>query len=132
MADELKNVNILDNAAKYDIAERFLDNDSLNIQKLGELFDEVERDPKQMEYTMQREESLVNLFYIYKGLIYLYDQRLLEILLSNRFYLQTFGALEWDPEALQSMQAEQHYPTEDETEARLVEQEKENQEREEG
>ena len=31
MADELKNVNILDNAAKYDIAERFLDNDSLNI-----------------------------------------------------------------------------------------------------
>ena len=100
MADELKNVNILDNAAKYDIAERFLDNDSLNIQKLGELFDEVERDPKQMEYTMQREESLVNLFYIYKGLIYLYDQRLLEILLSNRFYLQTFGALEWDPEAL--------------------------------
>lgn len=40
-----------------------------------------------MEYTMQREESLVNLFYIYKGLIYLYDQRLLEILLSNRFYM---------------------------------------------
>ena len=70
---------------------------------------------------MQREESLVNLFYIYKGLIYLYDQRLLEILLSNRFYLQTFGALEWDPEALQSMQAEQHYPTEDETEPREVE-----------
>lgn len=70
---------------------------------------------------MQREESLVNLFYIYKGLIYLYDQRLLEILLSNRFYLQTFGALEWDPEALQSMHAENNYNTEDETERRAEE-----------
>ena len=39
MAEELKNVIILDNAAKYDIAERFLDNDSQNLQKLGELFE---------------------------------------------------------------------------------------------
>jgi hypothetical protein len=96
MAEELKNVSILDNAAKYDIAERFLDNDSQNLQKLGELFEEIENDLKQVVF----DENLVNFFYIYKGLIYLYDQRLLEMLLSNRFYMQTFGALEWDPEAL--------------------------------
>ena len=28
------------------------------------------------------------------------DSKLLEVLLSTRFYMQTFGALEWDPEAL--------------------------------
>jgi hypothetical protein len=69
MAEELKNVSILDNAAKYDIAERFLDNDSQNLQKLGELFEEIENDLKQVVF----DENLVNFFYIYKGLIYLYD-----------------------------------------------------------
>jgi hypothetical protein len=116
MAEELKNVNILDNAAKYDISERFLDNDSQNLQKLGELFDEIEKETKQLEYGMTREETLINLFYIYKGLIYLNDQRLLEMLLSNRMYLQTFGALEWDPEALQSIHIDHNYQTEDESE----------------
>jgi hypothetical protein len=37
---------------------------------------------------------------IYKGLISLNDQRLIEALLSSNFYLHTFGALEYDPEAL--------------------------------
>jgi hypothetical protein len=46
------------------------------------------------------DENLLCFFYIYKGLISLYDQRLLEMLLSNKYYMQTFGALEWDPDAL--------------------------------
>jgi hypothetical protein len=46
------------------------------------------------------EEYVICFFFIYKGLVLLNDQKLLEILMSNRFYLQTFGALEWDPEGL--------------------------------
>lgn len=88
MAEELKNVNILDNAAKYDIAERFLDNQNYKLLSLGELFDDIEKEVKTDELgILQREENLVNMFYIYKGLIYIYDQRLLEILLSNELFM---------------------------------------------
>jgi hypothetical protein len=44
MAEELKNVSILDNAAKYDIAERFLDNDSKNLAELAVLFEAIEKE----------------------------------------------------------------------------------------
>lgn len=51
--------------------------------------------------TKVEEEILLNFFHIYKGLIQLNDERLLEILMSDKFYMYTFGALEWDPEALE-------------------------------
>ena len=57
------------------------------------------------------DENLLCFFYIYKGLISLYDQRLLEMLLSNKYYMQTFGALEWDPDALQSSMIDTLYPS---------------------
>ncbi len=34
------------------------------------------------------------IFAIYKGLISLGDRKVIEVLLSNEFYLDTFGALE--------------------------------------
>lgn len=43
-------------------------------------------------------ENLFNLFYIYKYMLSLGDSKLIETLLSNDFYLETFGALEYDPE----------------------------------
>lgn len=49
------------------------------------------------------EENLLNFFHIYKGLIQLNDERLLEILMSDKFYMYTFGALEWDPEGLEEV-----------------------------
>jgi hypothetical protein len=32
------------------------------------------------------------------------DERLLEILMSDKYFIDTFGALEWDPEALEETQ----------------------------
>jgi len=44
MAEELRALSGLDNQVKHEIAERFLENDCHNLQKLGELFDECEQD----------------------------------------------------------------------------------------
>jgi hypothetical protein len=77
MAEELKNVNMMEPQAKFDIAEKFLDNDQLNLIKLGELFDDIEAE------SYKNNKEIVD-----------------ETLLSNKFFMQTFGALEWDPDAL--------------------------------
>lgn len=101
MAEELKSVNMMEPQAKFDIADKFLENEQHNLIKLGELFDEIETESLKANKDMV-DEHLLCLFYIYKGLISLNDNRLLETLMSNKFFMQTFGALEWDPDALQS------------------------------
>ena len=45
MAEELRNVNQLDNTTKHEIADHFLDSGAQNLLKLGELFEDCERDP---------------------------------------------------------------------------------------
>lgn len=50
---------------------------------------------------MSFEDEILNFFYIYKGLIQLNDQKMLETIMSEKYYLQAFGALEWDPDALE-------------------------------
>lgn len=82
---------------KHEIAERFLENNFANLVKLGDIFEEVEKD--HVEGLQDRSELLFYFFIIYKGLIALNDQKLLEVMVSQQFYLKTFGALEWDPEA---------------------------------
>ena len=101
MAEELKSVNMMEPQAKFDIADKFLENEQHNLIKLGELFDEIETESLKANKDMV-DEHLLCFFYIYKGLISLNDNRLLETLMSNKFFMQTFGALEWDPDALQS------------------------------
>lgn len=100
MAEELKSVNMMEPQAKFDIADKFLENDQHNLIKLGELFEEIENESIRANKDIV-DEHLLWFFCIYKGLISLNDNRLLETLMSNKFYLQTFGALEWDPDALQ-------------------------------
>lgn len=39
-------------------------------------------------------ETLVNLFFIYKSMLSLGDTKLIETMLSQEYYLDTFGALE--------------------------------------
>ena len=63
------------------------------MNKLGTMFIEQEKINEQPGI-------LFCFFQIYKGLLLINDQRLTYTLLSSRFFLQTFGALEWDPDAL--------------------------------
>lgn len=39
-------------------------------------------------------------FQVFKGLIQLNVEHMIEVLVSDRFYMATFGALEWDPDAI--------------------------------
>ena len=99
MAEELRGVSCIESQNKNQIADNFLENDCLNLQKLGELFEECEKEDENTE-KIDKQSYLQCFFAIYKGLLLLNDQRLLEILMTDRFYIQTFGALEWDPDAL--------------------------------
>jgi len=88
----------MDASSKHDIAERFMENDCQNLHKLNELFTSCEND-ETIKKT-EKNDFLICFFWIFKGLIMLNDQRLLEILLSKAFCMHTFGALEYDPEAM--------------------------------
>lgn len=99
MAEELRAVGCIESQNKNQIADHFLDSDGLNLQKLGELFEECEKEDENSE-KIDRQSYLQCFFAIYKGLLLLNDQRLLEVLMTDRFYLQSFGPLEWDPDAL--------------------------------
>lgn len=112
LAEDLKNVSTIEPDAKQEFLEHFLGNDNQNLTKLGELFEECENEflQRKNNYTNSRkfeirsvhhEDNLLYFFYIYKGLIQLNDQRMLETVMSEKYYLQTFGALEWDPDGLE-------------------------------
>ena len=60
------------------------------LKKLADVFDKADN--------QQNLDQLVLLFYIYKLLLGLGDQRLIETLVSDQFYMSTFGALEYDPD----------------------------------
>ena len=98
MARELEFIGALENHTKCEFAENYLENDSQNLQKLGELFEECRPESKWHGDVVNH--RLMHFLTNYRGLIQLNDQRLLETLMSNRFFLQTFGALEWDNDAL--------------------------------
>jgi Component of IIS longevity pathway SMK-1 len=56
------------------------------LKKLGDIFNTTEE--------LHNIESLVNLFFIYKSMLSLGDTKLIETMLSQEYYLDTFGALE--------------------------------------
>ena len=60
------------------------------LKKLHELIDKAE--------DLQNYDVLFNIFYIYKNMISLGDSKLIETLVSKDFYLDTFAALEYDPD----------------------------------
>mmetsp|Transcript_29819 Transcript_29819/g.45490 ORF Transcript_29819/g.45490 Transcript_29819/m.45490 type:complete len:169 (+) Transcript_29819:1418-1924(+) len=83
-----------DQKSKSDFAECFLENQAQNLEALGNVFNEQEKKREINKKIMDE------LFQVTKGLIQLNDSNLVQTMLSTRFYLQTFGALEWDPEGL--------------------------------
>ena len=106
LAEDLKNdINKLEPEAKQEILDHFLSNNNQNLTKLGELFEECEAGYLQRKQSRDQEisfeDEILNFFYIYKGLIQLNDQKMLETIMTEKYYLQAFGALEWDPDALE-------------------------------
>lgn len=56
------------------------------MKKLHDIFTTVDE--------LENHEALFNLFYIYKYMLSLGDTKLIEVLLSKEFFMDTLGALE--------------------------------------
>ena len=69
-----------------------LQDEAAFLRKLHEMFEKAE--------DLMNFEALFNIFFIYKYMISLGDSKLIETIMSKDFYLFTFGALEYDPEHL--------------------------------
>lgn len=67
-----------------------LADDSAFLKKLHDLIDKAE--------DLQNYDVLFSFFYIFKNMISLGDSKLIETLMLKDFYLDTFGALEYDPD----------------------------------
>lgn len=70
--------------------ERLCENDHEYLKKLQEIFNTFE--------DLENEEGLQKIFLVYKSLLNIADMRLFETLLSDQYYLSTFGALEYNNE----------------------------------
>lgn len=66
--------------------------DAAFLKSLHTLFDRAE--------DLTNFEVLFNIFYIFKYMLSLGDSKLIETLVSEPFYKDTFGALEYDPELM--------------------------------
>jgi hypothetical protein len=70
--------------------QTILKDDSEYIKKLQEIFDLAE--------DLKNYEQLSTMYIVIKSMLSLGDQKLIENLFSDQFYLFAFGALEYDPE----------------------------------
>lgn len=91
IVDELSN-SVGDVIRKRRCAQIIQQDNNLFLRRLKDIFGHME--------DLENYEELFNLFYIHKYMLSLGDTRLIETLLSNDFYMETFGALEYDPELL--------------------------------
>lgn len=90
--DELSSASTDNLARKRRCCHIILQDDSAFLRKLHDIFDKAE--------DLVNYEALFNIFFIFKYMISLGDSKLIETLISQDFYLDTFGALEYDPELI--------------------------------
>ena len=75
-----------DNVSIFDFDLSISDKKNLFLKRLKEIF--------QTSEDLNSHDNLFNLFYIAKYMLSLGDTKLIEVLLSQEYYLDTFGALE--------------------------------------
>jgi hypothetical protein len=71
---------------KRRVSQLILQDQSVFVRKLKEIFETSEE--------LGSQDNLFSLFFIYKYMLSLGDTKIIECLLSQDFYLSTFGALE--------------------------------------
>lgn len=85
--EELQNI---DQSRRSRVIDRMYENDEAFLKKLQELFVTFE--------DLEAIELLKKLFLVYKALLNISDMKLLETLLSDKYYECTFGVLEYNTE----------------------------------
>lgn len=90
----------IDQSRRSKTLERIFENDHDYLKKLQEIFYTFE--------DLENEEGLQKIFLVYKALLNIADMRLFEALLSDQFYMSTFGALEYNNEISTRHQETKH------------------------
>lgn len=80
----------IDSTRRTKAIERMFENDEEFLRKLHDLFITLE--------DLESEDGLQKLFWVFKSLLNIADMKLYETLLSDKYYLTTFGALEYNNE----------------------------------
>lgn len=95
--EELQTV---DQGRRPKVIERVYENDEQFLRKLKDLFVVLE--------DLEWEDGLQKLFLVYKSLLNIADMRLIETLLSDTYYMTTFGVLEYNNEFSTNLQEGKH------------------------
>lgn len=95
--DELQNI---DQNRRNRVIDKIFENDESFLKKLQELFNNLE--------DLEAHEQLKKMFLVFKALLNISDMKLLETLLSDQYYLTTFGALEYNTEISMRHQETKH------------------------
>lgn len=80
----------IDQTRRVKVIERIYENDEEFLRKLKELFTVLE--------DLESEEGLQKIFLVFKAILNIADMKLYETLMSDKYYLTTFGALEYNTE----------------------------------
>mmetsp|Transcript_25265 Transcript_25265/g.29137 ORF Transcript_25265/g.29137 Transcript_25265/m.29137 type:complete len:642 (+) Transcript_25265:1-1926(+) len=97
ICEEIQN---FDQSRRAKIIERMYENEEAYLAKLQEVFTDLE--------DLECSDGLQKMFMVFKALLNISDIRLLETLLSNKYYLTTFGALEYNNEISTKHQETKH------------------------
>ena len=95
--EELQNI---DQSRRNKAIERMYENEETFLKTLQELFTLLE--------DLENEEGLQKMFLVFKALLNISDMKLLETLMSDKYYLTTFGALEYNNEISNKNQETKH------------------------
>lgn len=95
-----EDLQTVDQSRRQKVIERMYENDEAFLKALQELFNTLE--------DLESEEGLQKMFMVFKALLNISDMKLLETLLSDRYYLTTFGALEYNNEISNKHQETKH------------------------
>ena len=75
-----------DYEVREETCETFLVNDARSLKQLQSLFEEVEKKSKGVEEKITEESPLILFFQIYRGLIQINVETMLEVLVCDKFY----------------------------------------------
>jgi protein phosphatase 4 regulatory subunit 3 len=90
----------IDQTRRGKVIERIYENDEEFLKKLKELFTVLE--------DLESEEGLQKIFLVFKAILNIADMKLYETLMSDKYYITVFGALEYNTEISNKIEETKH------------------------
>jgi len=90
LAELFEELQPMDQSRRSKILERLYEHEEEFLKKLKEIFEQHE--------DLESTEVLEKIFLVFKALLNIADNKLYETLMSDKYYMTVFGALEYNPE----------------------------------